>query len=1025
MRLDSARVATDVDTLRRFLPQIMPTRTGAVLYFGWEIEVDAVEQLIAEESVGDGPPLRLFHVVLAAMLRTLVERPQLNRYVLGGRLFERSGISLTFSVKKGKRDDSRLVSTKVRFDPTDTLRDVQRKVDEAITRSRDPSIETTAEREMALLNRLPRPLVRRLLRGVQRLERLGLLPEQLTADDPMHTSAFVANLGSIGLDASFHHLSDNGTASLHATIGKVKPAVVVGPDRQPRVADVLDIKIAIDDRICDGFYCARSLVRLEHALRHPRALLQPFPRRPDLVPGRLWARAIETPEQPAYHTRSAVDGRWYATTWLTFRDEVRAAARALIALGVERGDCVAISGANRPEWTVAFLAASAIGAIPCGMHEDLAPSELAAALRLVRPRVVVLDALGPASLVREICDAVVVGMARRVIGEPVSPRTDRPAIAWDDLLEDGRALDDGEVERQLEGIRPEDPAVYVFTSGTTGEPRAAVLTHANVAWTADQAVQMLNVNEDDIAISYLPLSHVAEQSFTIHAAITSGGQVAYAPSRANILESIREVRPSVLFGVPQIWSRLRREAHEVEPKGARAWLGLDRVRYAISGAAGLDPELLAWFSGIGVELLETYGQTEGCGPTTFTRPGEARPGYAGRPFPGVEVAIAEDGEIRFRGPNAFAGYLDDPEATGAVLHEGWVYTGDLGAMDGGALRVLGRKRELLVTAGGEKVAPAPLEAALAALPLVAQAVVVGTGRPHLGALLALDQDAVVSWLRARGSAPVDAVEQHPDVVAEIGLAVEALNARRSRLEQIRAFRILPRLLTPEDGELTPTLKVRRSAVESRWGGLISELYGGPKLPPPAPVTEVAGFEVSIARASELDEVFALRFAAFSEQGLIETSMWPDGRMVDRFDAHAVHFVLRDRDGALVGTARLVPTTAEGLPVFELFEVDPLDGAGERTSEVGRLAIDARWRGRRAPLVALVRGALHHAKALGHERVYAFVPARAIRMYGALGLTVWELDSRPPGPDTLARRARMAPYFATQDPRIVVFTAPSM
>ena len=183
------------------------------------------------------------------------------------------------------------------------------------------------------------------------------------------------------------------------------------------------------------------------------------------------------------------------------------------------------------------------------------------------------------------------------------------------------------------------------------------------------------------------------------------------------------------------------------------------------------------------------------------------------------------------------------------------------------------------------------------------------------------------------------------------------------------------------------------------------------------MSEVDGFTVSIARPTELDAVFALRYAAFHEQGLIEPAAWPGERMVDRFDTRAVHFVMRDPEGQIVGTARLVHADAGSLPIFDLFDFDPVDGAG---CEIGRLAIDARWRGKRAPLVALVRATMQHARDLGHSRVYAFVPGKAVRMYSVLGLTVWQLDTRPPGPDIVSRRARMAPYFASQDPRVVVF-----
>jgi long-chain acyl-CoA synthetase len=630
-------------------------------------------------------------------------------------VYQRPFLSLTFSVKQGKRDDARLVSTKVLFDPADGLEDVRAKVDAAIAAARDPDHEP---RLLATLMRLPRPLLKLVLAGVDAAERWGLVPAGLLAADPTHTSAFVANLGSIGLDASFHHLTDTGTASIHATIGEVQRMVVPGPGDAPIVTRGFTLRVAIDDRICDGLCCANSLLRLEHWLTHPAALATPAPVRPDLVPGRLWARADATPEREAYRIRAA-DGRWYGTTWASYRNDVRACGQALISAGVAPGDRVAIQAANRPEWSTFYLAAKAIGAVPCGLNEDLAPADLDHLVRLARPKVVLLDTAGPAGTIRAAQpEARIVLTARR--GE--AERTDVPGVCWDDWLADGRAADDGAVERRLVAIRPEDPAAVVFTSGTTGQARGVVLTHDNLAWTADAAARTLGVGPDDTAISYLPLSHVAEQSLTVTVAVTVGGTVAYAPSRAGILDTLREVRPTVFFAVPQIWARLARESGD---------LGLDRVRLALSGAARLDPELARRFAARGLEILETYGQSEGCGVTTV---GRSRPGTVGPPLPGVEVRLADDGEVLVRGRNVFAGYLDDPDATAAALRDGWLHSGDLGAWDGDQLRIVGRKKELLLTSGGEKVAPAPLETALGALPLVGQAVVVGAGRPFLGAL---------------------------------------------------------------------------------------------------------------------------------------------------------------------------------------------------------------------------------------------------------------------------------------------------
>jgi N-acyl-L-homoserine lactone synthetase len=280
----------------------------------------------------------------------------------------------------------------------------------------------------------------------------------------------------------------------------------------------------------------------------------------------------------------------------------------------------------------------------------------------------------------------------------------------------------------------------------------------------------------------------------------------------------------------------------------------------------------------------------------------------------------------------------------------------------------------------------------------------------------------VRFLSTRGEAPVAGLDRHPALIAELDRSIAAFNASRSRQERIGGFRVLPRALSVEDGELTPTLKVRRDVVVERWSDTVEALYGSARAPT-APTAASSGF-VARPADGDLDPRFALRYRVFRDAGLIEPGRWPGERMVDRFDAGAVQFGLWDADGELAGTARLVPQREVGLPVFDLFDFERVAVAPERTAEVGRLAISAKWRGRRAPLVTLVRACLDHARALGFTHVYAFVPAKAVRGYAALGLPVWERPLLPVRPETQARRAAMAGYFAPQDPKVVVFTEPA-
>ena len=1043
------------------MPFVMPTRTGATLFFHLPVEVSPTLRWLASDA---GSGASFFHVFCAAVLRTLAERPQLNRYVLDGTLYQRDRITLSFAVKKGYRDDAELAVVKVELSPDDGLVEVCRKVDAAIAVGRGAA-RTTVEFEIAVLNRLPKTVVRGIVALANALDRRGLLPARMLADDPSHASAMVTNLGSIGLGASFHHLSDHGTSSMVVALGRVGAQPVVADDGTLGVGDVADIKFAIDDRIVDGFYCARSLARFQHHLRHPAALVAPRAPPTHHIPGRLFHQAIRCPEAPAFYTRTG--DAWYATSWFSYAEEVRAAGRALVELGVRPGDRVCLQTYNRPEWAVFHLAAMAIGAVPTAIHDDAPPSELAYVLRDAEPTAVLVEGAAAVGVVRATLAA---GVPVVLVRKATIAKVDPDVLGWEAFLARGREADDGEVDRRLAAIQPGDTAVMVYTSGTTGNPRGVLLTHDNLAWTASQAAALFDGGGADRTVSYLPLSHIAEQMFTVYVPITTGAAVYFAPTRHGLFDTLREVQPTALFGVPRVWRKLADEVRSVlgevsaelgERRVARAReaagryvaasergpvpvlvraryriarmrvldrvrerLGLQRVREAFTGAAAIDPDTVAVFAALGIALRETYGQSEGSGPTTFATARRTRAGTVGPAFPGVEVRV-DGGEILARGRNVFAGYWRDPAATRAALRDGWLVTGDQGELDAdGFLRLTGRTKELLVTEGGEKVAPAALEASLEALPLVDQAVVVGEGRPFLAALLAVDLDAAVAWLTQRGEVPTGALAADPRVFGAVQAQVAAWNDARPRHEHVRAFHLLAAPLSPEDGDLTPTLKVRRSVVARRHAAEIAGLYGESAplaVPPEAGPVEIGGFVARPVRDSdELQEACGLRYRAFLQAGHIDPGTWPGEVLRDAVDERAIQFVVRDAADELVGTVRLA-LPEHGLPVRGLFSFDAIEMPAERVGEIGRLAIDPRWRNRRAPLVALVRAILDRGTARGLTHFYAFVPARTVRAYRALGYTTWEVPCGPPTEEMRLRRSPMAPYFATQDPRVIVFT----
>jgi long-chain acyl-CoA synthetase len=599
-----------------------------------------------------------------------------------------------------------------------------------------------------------------------------------------------------------------------------------------------------------------------------RAVLpQPIPTVGDeSIPARFLRQAARRPTTPGYWARRA--GRFEATSWADYATEVRRAARALVALGVEPGGTTAILGFNRPEWVVFAMATMAAGGAPAGIYTTSSPPEIG---------YVVGHAESPVVLVEDEAQwqkiAAVRGdlpRLRHVVLMRGAAVDDPAVLTWEAFLARGDAVPEAALEERLAGIRPDGVATLIYTSGTTGPPKAVMLSHRSLAWTADVARELVQLGDDATLLSYLPLSHIAEQMFTIHGPATAGCAVAFAESLERLADNLREVRPTVFFGVPRVWEKLQLgvTAKLAEARGAKAalagWargvgaryherrlagedpgpaltvqyrladrlvlsrvrraLGLDRAQVCVSGAAPIARDVLEFMASLGIVVREVYGQSEDCGPTAINLPGRTRFGTVGPPIPGVTVRIAEDGEILVRGPNVFLGYYKDPGATADALQDGWLHSGDLGRFEpDGLLRITGRKKDLIITSGGKNVAPANLEKLLEGIPLVSHAVVVGDGRHYLSALLTLDE-AALERLAAERGLPAEGRHHHPDVRAVLQEGVDAVNAKVARVESIRRLHVLETPLSVADGTLTPTLKVRRQLVTRRYAREIEALY---------------------------------------------------------------------------------------------------------------------------------------------------------------------------------------------------------
>ncbi len=587
----------------------------------------------------------------------------------------------------------------------------------------------------------------------------------------------------------------------------------------------------------------------------------------DSIPARLFATAARTPDAPAYHAK--VGGSWVATSWKDYVGEVRQAARALIALELKPMDTVCILGFNRPEWVVFDLAALVAGGAPAGIYTTSSPAEVQYVIHHAEARIVLLENAAQWEKVRQ--ERAQLPLLQHVVMMKGAPAIDDPIVmTWEAFLARGAGTPEAEVDARVEALRPGDMATLIYTSGTTGPPKAVMLSHENLAWTAKTAIEIIGLQASDFNLSYLPLSHIAEQMFSLHAPASAGSAIWFAESMEKVPDNLKEVQPTVLFAVPRIWEKFHAAVSTKlgDAKGAKAklvawamgvgrryntarglgqepggWLsfqhtlankliyskvkpllGVSRARICVSGAAPVSKDVLEYLFGLDVVVMEVYGQSEGSGPTTFNLPGRTKLGTVGPALPGVEVKLAADGEILARGPNVFLGYLKDPVATAETLQDGWLLSGDLGAFDAdGFLTIVGRKKEILITAGGKNIAPKNIEAALKNHPIVNEAVVIGDRRAYLTALIQLDPDALKRFGDIH-SLPAEGLAQHPLVRGEVQKAVDASNEQFARVEHVRKFQVLPRPLGIDTGELTPTLKVKRKKVYENFAREIEEMY---------------------------------------------------------------------------------------------------------------------------------------------------------------------------------------------------------
>jgi long-chain acyl-CoA synthetase len=565
------------------------------------------------------------------------------------------------------------------------------------------------------------------------------------------------------------------------------------------------------------------------------------------LPALLFEQAERRPDALALRVKER--GVWKRVTWAEYAARARRVASALIAFGLRPGENVAVLGENRPEWLYCHLGIMAAGGSTCGIYATSSPEQIEYLLGHCEARVLFVEDEEQVEKVLEVLPRTRVECA--VVWDPKGlwGFSDARIALFDDFLK--RA----EIERPLPDVAPGDTAMIIYTSGTTGPPKGAMLSHANIDACTAALLTAYPLTPSDETISCLPFAHVYENLISVFQHVRTGYVVNFVERPETLFQNLREVSPTYFAHVPRLWEKiasgvelrmqdstwlkraLYRWAFRTRLEGLadllvfrplRWQLGFDRLRLAVCGAAPASPELFKYFRMIGVPLVEGYGQTEACGAISIDRVEDPQPGTVGAPLPGIEVKLAADGEILTRGAHVFKGYFKDPELTARTIDaDGFLHTGDVGMFAGDRLRIVDRKKDIIVTAGGKNITPAYIENKLKFSPYIQDAVVVGDRRKFVCALVLIDEENVTRFAQDNRIpfATFADLTREPEVVKLIAREVDKVNRTLSQVESVKKFALLPRRLYEEDGDVTPTRKVKRRNIETRYADLIASLYG--------------------------------------------------------------------------------------------------------------------------------------------------------------------------------------------------------
>ncbi|HYF20741.1 MAG TPA: AMP-binding protein [Ramlibacter sp.] len=605
--------------------------------------------------------------------------------------------------------------------------------------------------------------------------------------------------------------------------------------------------------------------------------------RPDphlTLPQRLrhWART----RPDAVALRQKDFGIWNPVSWRGYFDAARSFGLGLMALGLPQGAHVALISENRAEWVYTQLGAGAAGMVTVGIYPTSPAEEVGYLLRAADVQAVVCEDQEQLDKVLAVLPSLP-SLQQLVVIDPKGLRSYRDT-AWQSfqaVCERGRASEAAlgqEIDARIEGQRQDDIALMVFTSGSTGRPKAAMISYGNLNAMAEGSQAIFQCDEHDSMLSYLPLCHVAEQIFTVQLPLAAGCVVNFAESLRTVQPDLREIAPTIFLGVPRIWEKLHSAIHIKMRESSRwkQWLfetafgqvrdygstvrsrwsvtqrlryglwyllvfralcnftGLRRCRRALSGAAPIAPDLLAFFRTIGVQITEGYGMTETAGLATVQRDAASPLGTVGATIPGLEARIADDGELLLRGPTIFKGYYRNPQGTAeAIDPQGWLHTGDVAqwvqepGLADPEVKIVDRKKDIMITAGGKNISPSEIENLLKVSSHLKEVIVVADKRPFVSALIQIDFESVGKWAEEQGLTYTNfrSLAEHPRVRDLVQQEVDRANARMPQVQHVRKFHLLAKELDHDDGEVTATLKIKRASISARYADEIEALYG--------------------------------------------------------------------------------------------------------------------------------------------------------------------------------------------------------